>query len=193
MRKSSMKTSSPGVYSAAIAYLDTMVVYWGLVPFIIYYFTSVDFWTFHPWSCKIVIFMLLTSADSTIWMLVVVTVDRFIAVKFPMKKSQMCTRKRAVIISITLPFFAILKNVHLFYTRGRQVVANLELPEEKWIVKNCGYPTPAIEFFEIYIRTWIGFSLYAFIPMCSVFILNVLIMYTIWKVRKISSQSTRGQ
>ena len=75
MTKSSMKTSSPGVYFAAIAYLDSMVVYWGLVPFIIYYFTSVDLWTFHPWSCKIVIFMLFTSADSTIWMLVAVTVD----------------------------------------------------------------------------------------------------------------------
>ena len=33
MTKSSMKTSSPGVYFAAIAYLDTMVVYFRLFLF----------------------------------------------------------------------------------------------------------------------------------------------------------------
>ena len=105
----------------------------------------------------------------------------------------MCTKKRAIIVVCVLPIFAILKNVHLFYTRGRQVIPNPDLSEEELTVKYCGFPTPATEFFEIYIRIWIAFSLYAFIPICSVFVLNVLIMYTIWKIRKISSQSSRGQ
>ena len=93
MRRKSMKRSSPGIYFAACT--DTSTVYWGLVPFVVYYFTSVDLWTLHPWSCKIIIFMLFSSADSAIWLLVAVTVDRFIAVRFPMKKSRLCTPRKA--------------------------------------------------------------------------------------------------
>ena len=192
MRRKSMKITSPGIYFAAIACMDTMTVYLGLLPFVVYYFSSVDLWTLHPWSCKIVIFMLFTSCDSAVWLILAVTVDRFIAVKYPMNKPQMCTPNRAMIVALALPSIAILKNVHLFYTRGRQVMANPESPEE-WTVNNCGFPSPAIEYFETYIRTWIGFSLYAFIPIFSVLALNVLIIHTVWKVRKISAQSSKGE
>ena len=80
MRRKSMKNTSSGVYFSAIACLDTMVVYFGLLPLTIHYFTSVDVLTWHPWSCKILIFMLFSSGDIAIWLLVAVTVDRFIAV-----------------------------------------------------------------------------------------------------------------
>ena len=191
MGRPSWKNTSTGIYFAAIACMDTTTVYWGLLPFIVYYFTSTDLWTLHPWSCKIVIFILFTSADSAVWLLLAVTVDRLIAVKFPVKKLHMCTPKRAMTVALVLPPIAILKNVHLFYTRGIQVVANPELPERKWTVNNCGYPSPAIEFFENYIRTWIGFSLYAFIPISSVFILNVLIIHTVSTKRRISADLIR--
>ena len=112
MRRTSMKNTSAGVYFSAIACLDTMTVYCSVLPFTIYYFNSVDLQTLHPWSCKIIEFMLLICSDIAIWLLVAVTVDRFIAVKYPMKKSQMCTRKRAVIVACILPFISFLKNVH---------------------------------------------------------------------------------
>ena len=193
MRRESMKRSSPGIYFAAIACTDTSTVYWGLVPFVVYYFTSVDLWTLHPWSCKIIIFMLFSSADSAIWLLVAVTVDRFIAVRFPMKKSRLCTPRKATITACALPSIAMTKNVHCFFTRGKEVVPDPLLPKDQWVVKNCGFPTPAIEFFEQYIRTWIGFSLYAFIPIILILILNIFIIKTFWKVSKVAAQSNREQ
>ncbi len=94
----------------------------------------------------------------------------------------MCTPRKATVVAITLPCIAVAKNFHLFFTRGRQVTVS-DSGEEA--VNNCGFPTPAIEFFELYIRTWLGFILYAFIPIISVFILNVLIVKELWKVRKV--------
>ena len=193
MRRKSMKSSSPGIYFAAIACTDTLTVYWGLLPFVVYYFSSIDLWTLHPWSCKIVIFMLFSSGDSAIWLLVAVTFDRFIAVRFPMKKSRLCTPRKASITACILPSVAMMKNLHYFFTRGKEVVPDPLLPKEQWMVKNCGFPTPAIAFFEQYIRTWIGFSLYAFIPIISVFILNIFIIQTLWKVSKVAVQSNRQQ
>ena len=177
MRRRSMRNTSPGVYFAAIACADTVTVYWGAVPFLIIYFTSIDLWSYHPWSCRVVIFTLFTSADSAVWLLVAVTVDRFIAVKFPLVRKQMWTPKRAFIVACVLPSIASIKNLHLFFTRGRQVIVDAALPEEEWAVSNCGFPTPEIEFFETYIRSWIAFSLYAVVPIVSVFILIVLIIH----------------
>ena len=193
MRRRSMRNTSPGVYFAAIACADTVTVYWGAVPFLIFYFTSIDLWSYHPWSCRVVIFILFTSADSAVWLLVAVTVDRFIAVKFPLVRKQMCTPKRAFIVACVLPSIAIIKNLHLFFTRGRQVIVDAALPEEEWAVSNCGFPTPEIEFFETYIRSWIAFSLYAVVPIVSVFILNVLIIRTLYTSRKVTTVTAAGE
>ena len=157
MRRKSMKRSSPGIYFAAIACTDTSTVYWGLVPFVVYYFTSVDLWTLHPWSCKIIIFMLFSSADSAIWLLVAVTVDRFIAVRFPMKKSRLSTPRKASITACALPSIAMTKNFHCFFTRGKEVVSDPLLPKDQWVVKNCGFPTPAIEFLSNTSELGLGF------------------------------------
>ena len=131
MRRRSMRNTSPGVYFAAIACADTVTVYWGAVPFLIFYFTSIDLWSYHPWSCRVVIFTLFTSADSAVWLLVAVTVDRFIAVKFPLARKQMCTPKRAFIVACVLPSIASIENLHLFLTQGRQVIVDAAL----WILR----------------------------------------------------------
>ncbi len=114
----------------AIAIADTMTVYWGLIPFVIYYFTSVDLWSLHPWSCRVVIFTLFTSADSAIWLLVAITGDRFISLIFPLRRKEMCTPRQALIVAISLPTLAALKNFHLFFTRGRQVIQQDGVPEK---------------------------------------------------------------
>ncbi len=52
------------------------------MPFLIYYWSSVNLWVLHPWSCRVVIFTLFSSADSAVWLLVAVTVDRCTFVRF---------------------------------------------------------------------------------------------------------------
>ena len=135
MRRKTMKNTSPGIYFAAIAVADTMTVYWGLIPFVIYYFSSVDLWNLHPWSCRVVIFTLFTSADSAIWLLVAITGDRFISVILPLRRKAMCTPRRALIVAVLLPTIAVLKNFHLFFTRERQVIPDDDTPEKVGV---CG-------------------------------------------------------
>ncbi len=54
MRRKSMRETSPGVYFAAIAVGDTLALYVGVVPFIVFYSSGVDLWTLHAWSCRCV-------------------------------------------------------------------------------------------------------------------------------------------
>ncbi len=56
---------------------------------------------------------------------------------------------------------------------------------EEWEVNNCGFPSDSVAYFEIYVRPWIGFTLYAYIPLAAVLVLNTLIIRTLWKVRKV--------
>ena len=111
----------------------------------------------------------------------------FINCRFPLMVKQMCTPRKALIVACLLPSIATLKNFHLFFTRGRQFIGDPEVPPEEWEVKNCGFPTPQIEFFETYIRSWIAFSLHAFIPILIVFVLNILIIKTLYKTRKVNT------
>ncbi len=193
MRRKSLRVTSPGLYFAAIAVGDTVALFAGVLPFIIFYFSSVDLWSFHPWSCKIVIFTLFTSSDAAVWLVVAVTVDRFIAIKFPLKAKQLCTPKKARIVAVCLPVVAIFKNFHLFFTRGRQILEDPELPEEQWLIINCGFPTPAIEYFENYVRNWIALALFWLIPVISVIVLNTFIVLALWKVRQVGPSQDSSQ
>ncbi len=69
---------------------------------------------------------------------------------------------------------AIAKNLHLFWTRGVQQVVNSDGVIE---IFNCGWPNESYESFGKYIRPWIAFSLYAFIPITGILFLNVIISY----------------
>ena len=88
---------------------------------------------------------------------------------------------RAHIVANSFVIGAIIKNVHLFWTKGRQVIVGADGIDE---VINCGFPTPAIEHFELYIRPWIGFTLYAFLPIAAIFALNICISYKLYKIAK---------
>ncbi len=107
-------------------------------------------------------------------MLAAVTVDRFIAITFPLKMKQMCTPRRAHIVSTAILMIAIAKNLHLFWTRGVQEIINSDGVIE---IFNCGWPNESYEYFGKYIRPWIAFSIYAFIPITGILFLNVIISY----------------
>jgi len=68
--------------------------------------------------CKPTKFLFYMSADASIWVLILFTVDRFVAICFPLHKNSVCTTSRAKKYSLTAFMLAIFKNIHVFWTRG---------------------------------------------------------------------------
>ena len=94
MRRKPMKSTSAGVFFSYLAMADTATVYVGQLLFLVGYIGNIYLIPYHPWSCKMVFFLLFGSADVAVWMLVAATTDRFIAIYFPMKTKELCTPKR---------------------------------------------------------------------------------------------------
>lgn len=174
MQRTPLRLTSAGSYFAVLAIADTLYLYIGLVSYLIDHFTDVVMQQVHPWSCKIVRFTLFTSGDASVWLLVAVTVDRFIAVVIPTKGKVVCIPRRARIVSAIVWLAAITKNLHIFWTRGYEQIT-------KTMSTNCGYPSKDYAYFEKYIRPWIALATLALIPGAVIFLLNVII---IWALRK---------
>ncbi|KAH3793947.1 hypothetical protein DPMN_147475 [Dreissena polymorpha] len=102
-------------YLALLAIMDSFVLYIGLLRMWISHF-AVDIQIMSNWMCKLVTFVGYVSSVTSVWLIIAVTIERFIAVKFPLKAKRMCNvvRARMVILSITLA--TCLLNSHIFWT-----------------------------------------------------------------------------
>jgi len=133
--------------------------------------------------CKLEKFLFYTSSDMSIWICVVFTVDRYIAVSFPLKHRRPCFRaSNAKYYALAASLAAVAKNLHVFWTRGAEYrlsdagtttdgsTAELEL------VSNCGRPTDAYRQFEFYVRPWIAFALVFAVPFCVIVFCNTFII-----------------
>ena len=181
MTSKAMRVTSAGVYFAAIALSDTATLLTGQLPAILYQLANFDVVNVHYWSCRWFFAMLFTFADTAVWLMLSVTVDRFISVVFPLKRRDLCTPKRAVVCCVSLLGAALLKNLHIFWTRGRQVT---QQPDGTYVTTECGFPRPEYEHFETFIRPWLAFTLYAFIPITGLVVLNVSIAVALWRHSK---------
>jgi hypothetical protein len=191
MQRKAMRGSPTTVYLTAMAIADAGTVYAVFLPKVA--FPDAD--ERYEWVCKMNVFFLFGFGDVAVWILAATTIDRFIAVVFPMKAKYLCTVVRSCIVVFFIVVTAVIKNFHLLYTRGisHDTVAggnenvsssssDTSAQSENNGVTNCGY-SPHHLHFETYIRPWLGLTFYAFIPVCVIFSCNITI---IWKLRKMS-------
>ena len=188
MRTKPLCLNSASIYFSSLAIVYLLILYFGLVPELLDIFHGINIRHLHEWLCKIKIFQQYSFSDSSNWILLAVTTDRFIAVWFPFKAKKMNTAKRAKCVVLALIMLAIVKNVHIFWTRGKQhkVINNT------YVMITCGFPNEHYEHFSLYIRPWIALTMYAFIPIGGVLILNILIVFKIRKLKKSTNKNTES-
>jgi len=75
----------------------------------------------HPYTCKWEKFLFYTSGDTAIWLRVQFTLDRFMAVCFPMSDTDCCLPWRAKYYGLAALLTAVAKNAHVFMTRGNNL------------------------------------------------------------------------
>ena len=185
LRRRKFQGTTTAVYLPLLAAADTAALIFGIIPEWLDYCEIVVFKELHPWTCKFEKFLFYTSGDTAIWILVAFTFDRFIAVCFPFHKRAVCQPRRASIICGVIFALAVVKNLHVFWTRGPQY------DEDGELYKVCGRPEPYTRF-EVYVRPWIAFAVVMAVPFLIIIVCNTLIIRTLLKARRLRSQQTHS-
>ena len=166
-----------------MAIFDLLVLVTGIIPEWLEAMEIIVVKETHPATCKVEKFVTYTVSDTAIWILVIFTIDRFIAVCFPLAKTEVCKPRRAKFYCLGLFLIAISKNLHVFWTRG------LEFEEgvDGYLVfrSNCGRPTPEYKHFEKFIRPWIVFTLVSVLPFVVILVCNISIIRALVRAKKL--------
>jgi len=120
-------------------------------------------------------FSFYTASDAAIWILVAFTIDRLIAVTFPLIKYIICAPRRAVGVCVVIVIVAISKNLHVFWTRGVEVSGSR--------VRKCGRPEP-YRYFEQHVRPSLAFVLVSVVPFVVISLCNCLIVITLLRAHR---------
>ena len=168
--------SSTNVYLSCIATADNGVLLLGLLPQWLEESGVIILHDLCPMACKISYFCKFTSGDTSIWLLAAFTIDRAVAVRFPLRNFLPRRSRSVFALCSCVLACACAKNVHVFWTRGAVVDA---VTGE--LISTCDR-APGYEYFEAYVRPWIAFAVVNVAPlivilMCNAVIVRVLVRY----------------
>lgn len=110
--------TTPQTYLSAIAIFDNAALFWRIVPQLLRVHHLADLSASYTGFCRVEHFSFYLSSDVAIWLVVCFTLDRLVAVCYPLKKPKFCKPKISKIVILILVLLAIFKNAHVFWTRG---------------------------------------------------------------------------
>ncbi|KAK6183034.1 hypothetical protein SNE40_010586 [Patella caerulea] len=172
---SNLRHTSTCIYMATISCLDTVILSVVLCYHVNRY-PGVN--VFHSWTCSVITFLFYFSIHFDTLLLLAMTAERYIVVRFPLKAASI-TRKKTLMIIAGIGTFSLALNLHIFFTRGMNEVDGRSF---------CGYTGEMEKYFVTKVYPWIDSTIYCFIPMSSLFILNILIISNIRKAGKIQKK-----
>ena len=158
------------VHMSCIATVDNGVLLFGLLPQWLKESGFVALRELSPASCKISYFCTFTSGDTAVWLLAVFTVDRAVAVRFPLRHFRPRHTHSVLAMCAFLLACSCAKNAHIFWTRG--AVFDSDTGN---LISNC-QRAPGYERFEAFVRPWIAFSTVSVAPFLVVLISNAVII-----------------
>ena len=174
----SMRRVSSYTYLAVLAVADTLVLYIGMLRLWIGELTGKDIREQYDWSCKMISAFGYIFSDYSVWLIIAVTVERYLVVCHPLKAQRMCTPSRAAKISIALFLALMLINTHFFWT-----VKIVYFEHKGEFFAQCDGAAN----FEALVRTvwpWVDAFMYSFIPFISILIFNALIIRKVFLARQ---------
>jgi growth hormone secretagogue receptor len=169
-----LNLTSCGIYFLLLAIFDSLALIGGL-----HHCLTIGYDVHVPNAayCRARNFFLYMSMDMASWMVVAISVDRYLKVKFPIKARIYATRKLAIIISSIIIVIFIIKNFHLLTIFIGDFTDNA--------ADNCDpnpdYPNYAFFFNNIW--PWIDLTTYALLPFIIVALCNALIIHDQYKRR----------
>lgn len=173
------RTSSIYLFLLVLAVTDLIVLYTGLLRYWIISLSDIDIRDFSDWGCKLHLFLLYTSMDFSSWILVSVTIERFIGIYYPLHSKTLFTTRHARVILVVLLVVIVGVNFHFFWTNG--------LTED-----GCGSLNDEYYYFDEYIFTWIDFVVLSVVPFTIMSVCNVFIIVTLRNLESRQRKLMRG-
>lgn len=119
----------------------------------------------YQWECKLIAYLFNSFSSYGIILVIIMTIDRMIVVRFPLKAATICTSRRAKVASIvTLLVTSVLRSPNVYFSNlldGRSCV-------------DTSSKNPINLFYS---RTI--FVLFSVVPFMTILTLNVIIIYTL--------------
>ncbi|XP_067833719.1 probable G-protein coupled receptor 139, partial [Heptranchias perlo] len=156
-------------YLVAMATADLLVIVCNVILYRIAHLYWGDTFLLYTRVCRFILFLAPTATDSSVWLTVAFTFDRFVAISCQKLKTKYCTEKSSLVIIVTLSALFGLKNIpRLFVYVPYAYVTINNIP---W---GCRVSS------QFYIRpAWIAFSwieqlLTPLLPFCLILLFNAL-------------------
>jgi len=192
-----MRSISTYRYLTVLSFTDSLVLSVGLLRMwlgqLLIGNDVLDQWT---WACKLVNVVGYTVSNFSVWLIVAVTVERFIAVCYPLMAPSVCSRRRSTRIIVAVLAVQLTVHVHFAWTVGvhattastttNNATGALALPDDSrptQCVASIGFQTLIED-----VWPWVDAAIYSFIPFVVIMVLNAMIMHQV-----IVSKRDRGQ
>nr|KAG5686846.1 hypothetical protein BaRGS_029891 [Batillaria attramentaria] len=157
--------SSPSLCVATLAVVDNLCL---LVKLLLLQLTKNDV-NLGVYGCKTLYYLGNAFAIFANWILVLMTIERFLAIWFPLKIGRLCTRRRSAISMVVL-FFAVCALTVTYFITTTNIIDETGY--------SCGYRDEYKDFIEL---TWflVDGAFYAIIPCALLIVFNSLIVWGI--------------
>ena len=172
------RTSSSCFYIANLAIWDTLLI-WNKG---IGVFLTLNDVTVGDVGCKALTYTQNVSNFVSNWTVVAMTVERFLAVTYPLKISRWCTvyRARMTVLAIVI-FSALVNSIYL-----------ITVVETKGDTSSCDYIRSQKEMMSK-IWSWVDVCLYAYLPLMITLVLNISIIKTVSQASRQRATMGGGQ
>ncbi|XP_067650872.1 probable G-protein coupled receptor 139 [Haliotis asinina] len=170
MRHKAMTRLSTYIFLAALSVADSMVLLIGLMRQWLGELTGYDIRDQANWLCKATIILGYISSNTSVWIIVAVTIERFIVVCYPLKAQRFCNVARAKKTISGLVVIFLLINIHFVWTAGLN-----ETNIQDNLLPQCD-ASDGHQFLVSVVWPWVDALIYCFLPFILISIFNVLII-----------------
>ena len=170
----SMRRTSTYNYLAVLSVTDMLILYVGLLRLWIGELTGMEVRDMSDWGCKIITMAGYTVSVCSVWLLIAVTVERYIVTVHSLHAGTMCTRARAVKVIIAILLTLTLTNSHFLWTAELGV---FEMEDEENVTICTS--SEGHEYLVEQVWPWVDAFFYCFSPFVIICILNGLIVHKV--------------
>ena len=116
-----LRKSATSVFLIALAVADSLLLLTGLLKHWLVFLIETDIRDINDSSCKIHVMLTYVAKYMTRWILVCVSIERFIAVLFPTHHKRLFTRTKAIIIVAIMSVFFFLVCLQMYVMFGKDI------------------------------------------------------------------------
>lgn len=185
MMRREMRQAPTFFYLAALAVTDTIVLYMSALKTWVRVVADFELLHISNAGCKTFMFIIHFSLHFSAWIIVAVTIERFLAVWFPLRANTMCSLSRAKFVTFMIALIFVLVNLYVFWT-AELLNSPHTLDGSEKICAAYAYENIVCTVFP-----WVNLLLYSFIPFVTLLVFNSLIVVSLVRNKGIFSNLTK--